>query len=160
MKEHDEIKEQLGNFASKYGPAAVMTAKVTAVNGDDTVAVIFGDDSTVDDARLKSVVKAGDHFVLVPKIGSVVQVSRLGNSDEYVVIAVDEITEIKSKIETASLSFNDAGFVIKKGGNTLWDAQKLLIEAVEKILVLQGNNPDFIKLAQSKTMFKDILNGT
>ena len=157
----EQTKEQLGNFASKFGPKVIVPAKVTAVDSsNDTVEIEFSDGATVDDARLRSVVKAGNKVVMVPKVGSIVQVGRIENSDEWLVIAVEEITAIKYVIGSVSFLVDENGFVIKKGTDTLWDAAKLLFEALEIVVILQGTNIDMVKLLAAKNKFKDILNGT
>ena len=48
---------------------------------------------------------------------------------------------------------------MQNGADTLWAGLKLLIESLEKIVVLQGTNPDRVKLAQAKTTLKNVLNG-
>lgn len=152
-----QIKDQFYHLASKVGPVVIIPATVLVVNDDDTVHVRFSDDSEVEDARLRSVVKDGNRYVLLPSVGSIVQMARIENSDEFVVIAVEEITKIKCAIGTVSLDIDADGFLIKKDNDTLKQALKLLIEAVQKIVVIQGTNPDQVKLQQSLTMIENIL---
>jgi hypothetical protein len=158
--ELQQIKEQLGDFASKYGPKAIVPAIVLAVNTDDTIKVAFSDDSEIDDVRLKSVVKDGNKVLLIPAVASTVMVARIENSDEFIVIAVDEVSKLVTVIDTVRQEIDSDGFVFKKGNNTLWDAMKLLFEALEVVVILQGKQIDFVKLAQAKVMCKSILNGT
>ena len=90
----EQLKEAFTIFSRKHGPAAVLPATVTAVNNDDTIALVFSDGSTVDDARLKAVVKAGDKYMIVPAAGTNVLACKIENSDEYYVLACDEISEM------------------------------------------------------------------
>ena len=152
-----QIKDQLGEFSKQFGPAAIMPAVVTAVNADSTVSVEFSDGSTVEDVRLKSIVKEGNQFLLIPKIGSCVLIGKIQNSDEYVLLVVDEITEVKSVIDSVTQSIDTAGFLFQKGTDTLKDALVTFVEAVEAIVVIEGRNPDRLKLAAAKTKIQNIL---
>lgn len=152
----EDIKTQMTDFSKKFGPSVIVPAIVFAVNADDTIHVIFSHGAEIEDARLKSVVKAGNKFLLIPKIGSVVQVAKIENSDEYLVIAVDEITEVIYVIDGVQFSFDENGFVIKKGTDTVKDVLKLIVEAVEQITVLQGNNPNYVKLTNALTKINNI----
>jgi hypothetical protein len=151
-----QIKDQLNNIAGKIGPAAIVPATVLSLNSD-TVHIQFSDGSEIEDCRLKSVVKDSNHFFLLPAIGSTVLAGKIENSDEYVVIAVDEITDIIGLVGNVTLSVNKDGFLIKKDNATLKDALKLLIDAVQAIVVLQGTNPNQVKLQQAQDMVNNLL---
>jgi hypothetical protein len=84
-------------------------------------------------------------------------VGKLENSDEYVVIMVSEVSEIKYKIGTVQVNVNDTGFLLQKGTDTLNQILTLIIEAIEPIIVLEGRNPDRVKLAQAKTKKNNLL---
>ena len=158
MKEREQIKEQLGNFAAMYGPAAILTATVTAVNNDDdTVTVDFDNGNTMDDVRLKAVVDTGNKVLLIPKIGSVVLVGSIENSDEYVVLVVHEISEVVYLIDTTRYSVNASGFLIKKGDDTLKQILTLIVEAVQPMVVIYGNNPVYTKLAEALVKIQNLL---
>jgi hypothetical protein len=152
-----QIKDQFLKVAAKVGPDVILPATVLNVNDDDTLHVQFSDDSEIDDVRLRSVVKDGNRFVILPAVGSTVQVARIENSDEYVVIAVEDITKSKCVIGSTSFDIDAAGILLQKDNDTLKQALKLLIEAVQAIVVIQGTNPDQVKLQQSFTMIENIL---
>jgi exosome complex RNA-binding protein Csl4 len=152
-----QIKDEFVKFSEQFGPAAIVMATVTAVNDDDTVAVIFSDGSTVDDVRLKAIVKAGNKVLLIPAAGSIVLVGRIRNSDEYVIVSVSEISEIQTVIGTVTQSVNEDGLLFQKGTDTLKDALVLFVEAMEPIVILEGRNPDLVKLAQAKVKLLNIL---
>lgn len=152
----EQIKTELIKLASSYGPAMVMPVKVTAINNDDTVSVEFGDGSTVDDVRLKAVVKSGNKFILVPKVGSTVQVASLEGSSEYVVIATDEITDVKLKVDNVTMELRaeglffengtdkfhiDGGFLIEKNGDSLKKVLDDLFTAIKAITVPTNVGP-------------------
>ncbi|MDE3185284.1 MAG: hypothetical protein KGM16_17870 [Bacteroidota bacterium] len=152
-----QIKDQLAKFSGQFGPAAIMVATVTAINADDTVAIEFSDGAAIDDARLKAIVKDGNKVLLIPKVNSIVLVGRILNSDEFYVVAVNEITEIKTVIDTVTQSTNADGFLLNKGADNLKEAMILFVEAMEPIVIMEGRNPDLIKLAQAKTKLQNLL---
>ena len=154
---NEQIKEQLGDFAGRVGPKVILPATVMTVNDDDTIAVEFSDGSTVDDARLKSIVKQGNKMILIPVIGSIVSVGRIENSDEFIVVAVSEVSEIVYEVDSLKYSANALGFLIQKGDDTLRDALVQIIEAMEPVIVFEGRNPDYIKLASAKLKIQNIL---
>lgn len=153
----EQIKQQLSDFAGKIGPNVIEPATITAVNADNTVQVLLSDGSTVDDVRLKSVVKDGGKVVMIPAVDSVILLGAIGNSKEYVVLAVDEVSEVLYEIMGVTYSVTADGFLIKKNEDTLKDVMLDLIEAVEQIIVLKGRNPDRVKLALAKSKVKNIL---
>lgn len=152
----EQIKEQLGRFAQQYGPSVIMPAIVTAVNEDDTVSVQFLEGGVIDDCRLKSIVKGGDKFVLVPVVGSVVLIARVDNSDEYYVCAVHEITDFICAIDNTTFKQSGKGFQISKGSDSIREALELIIESVQAVVVVQGSNPDRVKLQQALIIVKNL----
>lgn len=164
MKETEQIKDEFAKFASRFGPAAIRQATVTAVNDDATVAVEFSDGSTVDDARLKSVVKGGNQFVLVPKAGSVVLVGRISNEDEYYCVAVDEISEVNVLIDGCVMRV-DGKFLFKNASEDLLTLMKELVNAMinERHMTNTGPTisltPDSVTAYNAiKTRFENLLN--
>jgi hypothetical protein len=157
MKDNDEIKDELGKFSSRFAPAIIVAATVTAINEDDTIQVVFADESTLDDVRLKAVVKDGNKYILSPTVGSVVLVGKINNSDEYVVIAVEDITAINLIIGTVKYKVDETGFLFQKDTDTLKDALTLIVDAVKQIFVVEGNNVDYPKLAQAQVKINNIL---
>src|SRR5438093_6812381 len=119
VKELNEIRNHFSAMAGQFGPAAVIPAEVTAVNSDDSIQAVLASGLELDDVRLKSVLKAGNKLVLIPKVGSIVQIARIENSDEYVVIAVEEITKMLLVVDTVKMEVNDSGFLMQKGADTL-----------------------------------------
>lgn len=152
----EDIKNQFGDFSNKRGPAAVFPAGVTAVNDDDTVKVLLSDNVEIDDVRLRSVIKAGNKIVLVPKVGSIILIARIENSEEFFCVAVEEISDVVYKIGEVVFSIDEAGFVVKKDNDDLKEALIKIIDAVQKIIVLQGTNPDRAKLIEAKASIQNI----
>lgn len=150
-----DIKEQMAMFGGKLGPKTIRTATVTAVNTDDTVAVKFSNERSVDDARLRAVVANGNKVVLIPQLNSVVIVGMLENSDEYVVLMVSEVSEIKYKIDTVEFDIDSAGFLVKKGSETLKKILDDLLDAINLLTVPTNVGPSGVPInATSFTAIK------
>ena len=157
-KVEDDIKKQLQLLAGEFGPAQIISAKVLSVNIDeDTIAVAVDGGLEIDDVRLKSIIKAGNKLVLRPTVNSTVLIGRIENSDEWVMISPDEIDSIRLEIGEVKYEVDQTGFLFQKEESTLKELIQLMIEAIEPIVVLEGNNPDFVKLAQAKTILINLL---
>ena len=152
----EHIKRELMAFSGRYGPAAILPATIKTVNDDTTVSVELSNGEPVEDVRLKSVVKDGNQFLLIPSVGSIVQIGRLEDSEEYIIVAVDEVSSVQLVIGSVKLEADDAGFIIEKGASSLKELINLVIEAVEQIVVVQGNNPNYNKLIQAKQQLNNL----
>lgn len=97
-----------------------------------------------------------DGFVLIPAVGSIVVVAML-NDKAGLVVMQSEVEEVYWKAGNTTYSATAAGHLIKKGNDTLKQALTLMIEAVQKIVVLQGTNPDYAKLQQALNKVNNIL---
>lgn len=155
-KVDDDIKEQLAAFAGKYGPVAIQHAEVELINYDDTIQVKTTGGDLIDDVRLKSVVKAGNKIILTPAVGSTVLIARIENSEEWLMISADEVYKITMVIDEVRIEVDAAGLLIQKQDDSLKDVLNLIIDAVKQIVVLQGKNPDYFKLANAKTKVNNI----
>lgn len=161
MDKSAEIREALAAHAAKYGPMQTMLATVLSVDETAFTCVLKEEDEDFDlqypGVRLRPVLDGNEAMTLYPKVGTWALAIRIEEDEYWMLIAAGEYDKWRLKIGTAIIEQNDAGFLIKKSEDTLRDALILLIEGVEKILVLQGNNPDFEKLAQAKVKIKNIL---
>lgn len=157
MTVDEEIKEYMRQFSAQYGPIVTQLAMVKSVNENDTVVVQLFDDTIIDDVRLKSIIKAGNEWVLIPEIQSLILIGKIGNSSEWAMFLPHSVTAVKSKIGEQQLLFNKDGLQLKNEGETLKDALVKIIQACEQILVLQGNNPNYQMLSEAKTIINKIL---
>lgn len=155
--ENEQIKEQFEHISSRFGPKTIVPGRVIAINEDDTIEVQFSDDSIVDDCRLKAVVKDGNKVLLIPAVDSIVLVGRIENSDEFIVVAVDEVSKMLMVVGSKKFELTSAGFLIASGDDTLKDVISLVIQAVQAVVVMQGRNPDYIKLQQAVTKLNNIM---
>jgi hypothetical protein len=157
-KELEQIKDELDLFASKRGPAALVAAKVLSFNEtDSTVEVELENKATIDDVQLRSVVNNEDKVVLIPKEGSIILMAAINNSSEYYVVAVEAVKKILIKKGNLEITIDDK-VKIDKAGDSLKQAFVKSIEATQQIVVLQGNNPDYVKLAAALATINNIMN--
>jgi hypothetical protein len=136
-KASEDIKHELILLAGKVGPAALQPATVVEINADDTIVARLATGLEIDDVRLRSVVQSGNKVIMIPKVGSVVQIGRIENSEEYVVVAVEEITEIQWIIGGLKFVADQNGFLLEKGSENM---RKLMIDFIDAILQERHNH--------------------
>lgn len=151
-----EFYEVLKNIASPN--ANVLPAIVKKVNGNDTVDVDVNG-VTYYDVNLKASEKSGQKGIRIkPAVDSLILIERIGDqkSDEWVVLMYSEVDEVLFEIAAAKFLMDKDGFIVSNGADTLKDAIKLIIEAVQVIVVLQGKSPDYAKLTQALTKLNKV----
>lgn len=111
------------------------------------------------DVRFHAIEDAvGSKIVIKPKEGSKVLVGIINNLvTEAFIEQCSEIDEVLIVTGDKEYKLNAEGHLIKGGNDTLKQVIQLIIEAVQKIMVLQGNNPDFLKLTQAQEKLNNIL---
>jgi dihydroorotate dehydrogenase len=149
------IKDLLRELVKTDEEIYSKVCKVTAVNGLSCECEPIDGDTAITEVRLIAD-ESTEFFVLVPAVGSIVMVNFLSNTDAYVSM-VSKVTEVKYKIGNVYYSANSSGFLLQKDSDTLKQILTLMVEACEKILVLQGNNPDYVKLTQAKIKINNLL---
>lgn len=150
-----EIVQQLSNDGEWFENDRVKVCKVVSVDGFSCVVDPIDGDTRIEDVRLIAD-ETDEFFVLIPKVESIVVVSFLTQNSAYVSM-VSEVIEVKYKIGTALYSMTEAGFLLQKGNDTLKQAIILVIEAVQQIVVMQGNNPNYAKLTQALNKINNLL---
>lgn len=154
----EQIKQELEKFAGRYGPETIIAAKVLSYNStDETIEVQLTSGLKIDDVRLKSMVKAGNKFIVRPADNSLVLIGRIANSDEWVVVSVDEVEYLFVKLGTVEMKVDDNGFVIKKGTDTLQKVLSDIIAEVNNIVVLMGTSPNVAALTAIDNRLKEFL---
>lgn len=155
MTIEEQLREALRKLAAQAGPGVSLLAKVTSVDEANATCELQDDDTDIayHNVRLRPVLDGNNSQMLVPKVGTWALAIRIEDTEQYMVIACGETDKLVSKIGTTELRQTAAGFVIKKGNDSLKEVFVNVIEAVQQIVVLQGNNPDYVKLttALSKT---------
>lgn len=153
--ETEQIKEQLALFASRFGPVVIMPATVTAINDDRTIQVLFDNGLEIDDVRLKAVVKEGDEFVMLPVVGSTVLVGCIAESDDFVLVAASEVSEVFIKIGKTELKVNEK-FSIKTKDDSLLGLMKDLIDAILSEKHMTNSGPSISLTPDSQLLFNNI----
>jgi len=93
-------------------------AKVVSVNETDNTCEVQIGNTTVEDVRLNSIALDGlKAFVLIPKLESMVLVSRIGGSNEMFVCLYAEIDKLFLEIEETSFEISKDGFLFNDGEN-------------------------------------------
>jgi len=149
-KETADIRDGFIKMAAQDGPTVTELATVKAINNDDTIVVEIFNGLEIDDVRLKSVIKDGNKIILEPSLNSEVLITNIDNGGEYVVLAVESIARMYVKIGALEFELKDK-FSVKSGAASLKDILQNIIEAVQQIVVIYGNNPDYAKLTQAAT---------
>ncbi len=156
----DKVTNDIGSLLfmgnSQSGPTVVQLATVGQINGDDTITAELISGLIVDDVRLRSVVKDGNRIIIEPAPGSQVLIASIDNGGEYVVIAVEEINRVYVKIGELEFELSDK-LMVKNGADTLKDALTMIVEAVQQVTVIYGNNPDYGKLTQALEKINNLL---
>lgn len=141
-----DIKREFEKLAGLVGPVTVYPATVVSVNSDDmTVEAEFSTGLVLDDVRLRSVISAGNKCVLIPSEGSNILVSRIENSDEFFVVAVGAVSEVRTEIDGLTVSISEK-LEVKKGDDSLSKVLSDLIAEINKIVVLYGTSPNVAAL--------------
>jgi hypothetical protein len=111
MTKDEQIREA---FKALVGVSGAMTflAEVKAVNEtESTITVSLGNDLTLQDIRLRSIVDGDNGFYLIPQIGSQVMLLRLGSSDEFLAVGFSKYDKVIIKGETMSLEVNQDNII-------------------------------------------------
>ncbi len=135
----------------------VMMGLVVNVDKDKAVCDVDINDLEIGEVRLQANIKSGQKGLKVfPIVGSWVLIQKLGQQGNYFVSMVSEVDDYLLEIAGVSFRVTD-GFLIKKDDDTLKQALTLLIEAVQNIVVIEGRNPDRIKLQEALEKVNNIL---
>jgi hypothetical protein len=157
----EEIRKAHADFINRVMPNAnTILAKVISVNEGDCTCVLIDDDEDATeyiDVRLRPVIDGKQSVTIIPKLQTWALAVRIEFSEDYMVIAVGEAEKFIVKIGATSFEINANGFLIKKNNDTLKQALTLIIEAVNQIAVLYGNNPNYLKLQQAQTKINNLL---
>src|SRR5207237_161663 len=110
------------------------------------------DDFEYPGIRLRPVLDGNEALTLFPKVGTWALAVRIEDEEhEWMVMAMGEVDKWRLKIGTAIIEQDATGLLVSKGTDTLKQVLTLIIEAMQKIIVLQGTNPDRAKLVTAKT---------
>jgi len=152
--EDERIRKDLRDFFKK--DERIFTADVINVDEQECVIdVVTVRGTTLYNVKLKALHNNAKGVIVFPKINSTVQVCRIGDKD-FIMLAADEVEKVLWSINGVTCQIDGDGVVIDKNGDSLKDILTLITEAVQKIIVLQGTNPDRIKLQQALTKINNL----
>ncbi|MGN6604567.1 MAG: hypothetical protein ACTHK8_19060 [Ginsengibacter sp.] len=155
MKGAAELVQAFKTITAK--DAAIFPAVVVSVDKINSVCDVSFSDLELGNVRLQALIKADQKGLKIfPVVDSNVLVGRIGDEGEMCVLMYSEIESVSVAVDNTTLEIKD-GFLIQRDADTLKDALVTLIEAVEKIVVMEGTNPDYLKLTDAKTKIENIL---
>jgi len=140
------------------GSSDKVIATVTSVDKAKSCCDVEVDGNELGNVRLQAIVKENvKGCKLYPAVGSKVVIEQLNNKGDWMVTMLSEIEEVLFEVATTKLQQKEDGLLIKKGDDTLKQALTLIVESVQPIVVLYGNNPDYVKLNQALTKINNLL---
>lgn len=103
MNETD-IKKGLQELAASFAPAVSNIAQVKSVNEEECTCVLTDDDGLeFFDVRLRPVTGKNKSFLQIPKQGSFVLAVRIEDSEEWMIVACDEVEKVQVVIGQESI---------------------------------------------------------
>lgn len=124
-----------------------------------TVKAIEGDTCTVDayeDVRLNAVIDTLESQITVyPKIGSVVVIGRLNDSDNMFVVCTSEIDKVTIKINGLLFEMADGKFKIKNDGANLKEILSTAFNQLNNAIITTPSGPGQFSPAD-KLVFQDL----
>jgi hypothetical protein len=81
---------------------------------------------------------------------------RIEEADEWMLIGCQEIDKYRLVVGDLVFEVGTDQFTVKKGADSLKDALTLIVEAIQQIVVIYGNNPAYDKLTQALTKINNI----
>lgn len=155
-KELDKIRKRIKDSMLELAEQTYLAA-VTSVDADQRICNVEIEEVEYEDVRLYSVANAElKGFVILPKVGSQVLVSRIGNSNEMFVSMFSVVDILELNIEGATLKIDAKGFALVREQNSLKKTLEAMIDAITKMTVTtqmgQSGTPinvaDFVKIKQ------------
>lgn len=135
----------------------VQLGTVVTVDKDNATCEVEINDLEIGEVRLQATIKAGQKgFKVFPLPGSWVLVQKLGKQGNFFITMVSEVDDVLLEVGATKLQVYK-GILLKKDNDTLKQIVTLLIEAVNTIVVIQGTNPDRVKLQQALTKANNLL---
>jgi len=154
MDKQEQIREGLRRFAERFGPAPTLLGTVVSVDAD--LCTMNVDELDIPDIRLRPVVGGSEGITVYPKEGAWAVAVRLEQTDEFMLIACSEVAKYRLVVDDMVYEVGEDKFLLKKGNDSLKDVIQLIIEAVQPIVVIYGNNPVYAKLTQALDKLNNI----
>lgn len=151
-----EARDRLKQIAREHGPLILMDGEVIAVDADNYFCDVQLDtdvNAVLYDCRLRAASIGNQSIDILPAIGSEVVIAKIAE-DDYLVLAIDEITSYRLTVGDMVFKMDASGFEISNGVNTLKDilsaiiAQLLEIYAPKNIAGINAITPKINALLQ------------
>lgn len=140
------------------GSSDKVIATVTSVDKTLSCCDVEIDGNELGNIRLQAIVKENvKGCKYYPAVGSKVVVEQLNDKGDWMVTMLSEIEEVLFEVGTCKYQLKANGFLIKKGDDTLKQVLTLLVESIQPIVVVYGNNPNYVKLNQALTKINNLL---
>ena len=159
MGKQDEIRKRLREFAGEVGPQQTMLAIVKDVDEAEFTCTLKDEDDGFEypGIRLRPVLDGMEGLTLFPQVGTWAFAIRIEEDDDWMLLAVGQVQKWRLTIGDTVLEQTGSGLLVSRDNTTLKNALINIIEAVQKIIVLQGNNPDYNKLTAAKSAINLLL---
>ena len=156
MEKDEQIREGLKKLAAEVGPINTILVKVISVDPVELTCEVMDDTVIYYDVRLRPVINGKESITIFPKVNTWVLILRIEEDHTWQVVSVDEADKVRVVTNNTQFEIGE-GFLIKKDTDTLKETLTLIIESIQKIIVLEGTNPDRIKLAKALIKVNNLL---
>lgn len=158
MNIEEQIRQSLKRWCETYGPAPTILATVVSVDEDNSTCILKDDDENeIPDVRLRPVLDGNESMTIFPKAGTWCLAIRIEKEEQWMLIAAGEFEKWKMKIGTTIIEQNATGLLVQKDTDTLKEILLLLCGAMKQIVVVYGNNPDYVKIETAVTKINNLL---
>lgn len=156
MDKAQQIRNALQQWAAKHGPDASVLGTVKSVDDDAMTCSMEVDEGIEFEVRLRPVLDGTESITLFPKVGSMALAIRIEADEDWYLLHAGEVDKWQLKIGTTIIEQDADGLLIKKDADTLKQVFTNIIEAVQQVVVMYGNNPDYTKLIEAQTKVNNL----
>ncbi|MDC9722362.1 MAG: hypothetical protein PSN34_06265 [Urechidicola sp.] len=151
--------EQAVEQIIKKNEKMIITSGVVSKVTDTTIDVTRDEMPDLIDVRFTSILTSvQNEFKIVPKEGSTVLCGIIENDkSEAYLLGVSEVEKVSLKIDDLVWECDTKGHQIDNKGESLKVVLSDLIDEINKIVVIYGNDVDHVKLIEIQTRMKLIL---
>jgi hypothetical protein len=140
------------------GASDALIVTVVSVDKVKNTCEVDIDGSELGNVQLQAVIKADVKGCRIyPAVGSKVVIETLNDKGGYMVSLYSEVEEMVNEIGTTIYKMNAGGHTIKKDEDNIKQALKMIVESQMQMLILYGNNADFVKLQQALVIIENVL---
>lgn len=152
-----EIIELLIDRLKQNPPEITLLAKVKSVDEEEMTCVLVDGDVEIPEVRLRPVLDGKQSLTIFPKPGTWCLAVRLEDGDEWMLMAVGEVEKYRINQGNLVFEIEDGKLSVKNDTTDLLTVIKDICEACLQIVVIQGNNPDYVKLNNALTNVQTLL---